>query len=33
MSNKRSMLKIDKYIEMQSKILYIINTLGKVLIE
>lgn len=33
MSYKRSMLKIDKYIEMQSEILYIINTLGKVLIE
>lgn len=33
MSYKRSMLKIDKYVEMQSEILYIINTLGKVLIE
>ncbi len=33
MSYKRSMLKINKYIEMQSEILYIINTLGEVLIE
>lgn len=33
MSYKRSMLKINKYIEKQRRILYIINTLGEVLIE